>query len=103
MPFTVESRATAPVRGPNKFSKTVKESVLGVFNKLQEEPEHKANLLVWAKKNPNLFYPIAARLIPTEITATIRKVIRVQVGNGEEQPKIEDVEHIEIESKDFLE
>lgn len=58
-----------------RLTKTVKETVLAVFNQIQEDP--KANLTAFAKKYPRDFYAIAARLIPTEITGTIRQVIRV--------------------------
>ena len=62
----------------NKLTRTIKESVLSAFNELQDDP--KANLIAWGKKNPGLFYQIAAKLIPTElagtIEATVIKVIR---------------------------
>ncbi len=54
---------------PNKLTRTVKETVLAVFNDLQSDPA--ANLLTWAKKNPKDFYIIAAKLIPTEIAGSI--------------------------------
>lgn len=50
---------------PNKLTKTVRETVLKVFNDLQED--HKANLLTWAKQNPKDFYLIASKLIPNEL------------------------------------
>ena len=53
----------------NKVTKTVKETVLAVFNTLQEDPKH--SLEAFAKKYPRDFYPIAAKLIPTEVTATV--------------------------------
>lgn len=53
----------------NKLTRTVKETVLAVFNDLQEDPQ--ANLTAWAKKEPTEFYKIAAKLIPTDIKATI--------------------------------
>jgi hypothetical protein len=61
--------------GPNKLTKTVKETVLAVFNNLQEDPE--ANLLKWAKGEPTEFYKIAAKLIPTEITGSVKQIIIV--------------------------
>lgn len=51
---------------PNKFTRTVKETVLAVFETLQDDPEH--CLLAFAKSNQKEFYAIAAKLIPTEIT-----------------------------------
>lgn len=62
----------------NKITRTVKEAVLDVFNKLQDDP--KANLLEWGKKNPGMFYQIAAKLIPTEVDAKVaQKIITVEV------------------------
>jgi len=60
----------------NKLTVTVKECVLDVFNKLQEDP--KANMLSWAKEEPTEFYKIASKLIPAEITAKVEgKIITV--------------------------
>lgn len=56
----------------NKLTKTVKETVLEVFNKLQQDPEH--DLEWFGTTYPRDFYAIAAKLIPTEINAKINKV-----------------------------
>jgi hypothetical protein len=83
----------APGRPPgtqNKLQKTVKETVLSVFNEIQADP--KANLTAFAKKYPRDFYAIAARLIPTEITGTLRQVIRVT--DTEPTDEIEEAEVI---------
>lgn len=61
-----------PKGTPNKLTRTVKETVLAVFNDLQADP--KANLLSWGKGNPTEFYKIAAKLIPTEVNATVKDV-----------------------------
>lgn len=53
----------------NKLNRTVKETVLKVFQDLQQDP--KSNLLEWGKKNTSMFYQIAAKLIPTEISGQI--------------------------------
>jgi hypothetical protein len=53
----------------NKLTRTVKETVLAVFDDLQADP--KANLLSWGKENPTEFYKIAAKLIPTEVNANV--------------------------------
>lgn len=58
-----------PFGSMNKITKTVKEVVLDTFTKLQEDKDH--NLLEFAKKRPDLFYPIAAKLIPTDIKASV--------------------------------
>lgn len=57
---------------PNAITRTVKETVLAVFNDLQEDP--RANLFSWGKDNPTEFYKIAAKLIPTEVNATVNEV-----------------------------
>lgn len=64
-----------PSGTPNKLTRTVKETVLAVFNDLQSDP--KVNLESWAKNEPTEFYRIAAKLIPTEITGTVKTVIKV--------------------------
>jgi hypothetical protein len=56
----------------NKITKTVKETVLEAFNILQLDP--KANLISWGKENPKDFYQVAAKLIPTEVNATVDKI-----------------------------
>lgn len=56
----------------NKLTKTVKETVLAVFNDIQEDP--KVNLTNFAKTYPRDFYAIAAKLIPTEINAKVEEV-----------------------------
>lgn len=53
----------------NKLTKTVKETVLAVFNDLQSDP--KVNLLAFARNYPRDFYAIAAKLIPTEVSASV--------------------------------
>lgn len=70
----------------NVLTKTVKETVLAVFNKLQEEEDTKSNLLNWARLNPHLFYPIAAKLIPTEVNANLSGEINTfNVGFNKEE------------------
>lgn len=72
----------ASKRGPNKITRTVKETVLAVFNDLQEDPQ--ANLAAWAKTRPTDFYNIAAKLIPTEVKANIDGEITVKQITGME-------------------
>jgi hypothetical protein len=64
-----------PKGAVNKTTKTVKETVLAVFNEIQEDP--KIKLSQFAKDYPRDFYQIASRLIPTEITGNIKTVIKV--------------------------
>lgn len=61
-----------PMGAKNHITKTVKETVLTVFNDLQSDP--KVNLKKFAQTYPRDFYQIASRLIPTEINAKINKV-----------------------------
>lgn len=67
-----------PKGATNKLTRTVKEALTEAFNDLQKDP--KAKLSAWGKNNPTAFYQIAAKLIPTELTAkveaTIIKVVR---------------------------
>lgn len=68
-----------PPGTPNKITATVKQTVLDVFNDLQSDPDH--NLKKFAQKHPRDFYAIAAKLIPTEITGSLKSVIKVNVSN----------------------
>lgn len=58
----------------NHLTKTVKETVLAVFQELQGDPKN--NLKAFAEKYPRDFYNIAAKLIPQDLKATV-KVVRV--------------------------
>lgn len=62
---------------PNKLTKTVKETVLAVFNDLQSDP--KANLHTWAKKEPTEFYRIASKLIPTEVSGKLNTKTTIEI------------------------
>lgn len=68
-----------PKGAVNKLTRTVKETVLAVFNDLQEDPQ--ANLATWAKGEPTEFYKIASKLIPTEVTATVKKTYKVNISD----------------------
>lgn len=67
--------AGKPFGAQNKLNRTVKETVLAVFNELQGDPQ--TSLKSFAVAFPRDFYAIAAKLIPTEITGSIRQVIVV--------------------------
>lgn len=56
----------------NKLTKTVKETVLDVFNRLQDDPLN--NLEAWAKNEPTEFYKIASKLIPSEVNANVEVI-----------------------------
>lgn len=68
---------------PNALTRTVKECVLDAFNELQADP--KANLLDWGRKNPGMFYQIAAKLIPAEINAHVDHKIITVIPPGKKQ------------------
>lgn len=72
MPKFEKGNAGKPKGAVNKITKTVKETVLAAFNDLQNDP--KANILAWAKDEPTEFYKIAAKLIPTEVNASVEVV-----------------------------
>ena len=69
-----------PTRGQGKLNKTVKETVLAVFNELQSDP--KVKLSAWAKDEPTEFYKIAAKLIPTEVAGNIDSKITLTIVRG---------------------
>ncbi|MGI9143075.1 MAG: hypothetical protein ACR2IJ_07770 [Fluviibacter sp.] len=66
-----------PKGSVNKLHKTVKETVLNVFNSIQGDPKH--NLEAFAKKHPKEFYLIASKLIPTEMIGTTETIIKVTI------------------------
>jgi hypothetical protein len=68
--FTKGNGGGRPKGVQNKLTKTVKETVLSVFNDIQTDP--KVNLKAFAKKHPRDFYQIAAKLIPTEIKGDVK-------------------------------
>jgi tartrate dehydratase alpha subunit/fumarate hydratase class I-like protein len=53
----------------NKLTKSVKEAFEIAFNQLQDDSD--ANLAEWAKNNTTEFYKLAAKLIPTSVSADI--------------------------------
>lgn len=78
IPFK-EGNPGKPKGAKNKVTKTVKQAVLEVFLRLQDDPKH--DLEAFAKKHPKDFYQIAAKLIPTEVDASVKnsgiiKVVR---------------------------
>lgn len=69
-----------PKGSANHLTKTVKETVLKVFNELQTDPE--TSLTAFAEKYPRDFYAIAAKLIPTEISGKIDNEIKLTIVRG---------------------
>lgn len=77
-----------PKGAQNKLTKTVKDTVLTVFNQLQNDPKH--DLLAFGKKYPKDFYIIASKLIPTEVTANIsEKIIIVEIQDESNSSTLE--------------
>jgi hypothetical protein len=58
-----------PKGTPNKVTKTVKETLLQVFNDAQNDP--KTSLEALLKKDIRAFYAMCAKLIPTEIQGKV--------------------------------
>jgi hypothetical protein len=58
-----------PKGATNKLTKSVKEAFEIAFSELQEDKE--ANLTNWAKDNTTEFYKLAAKLIPTSVSADL--------------------------------
>lgn len=54
----------------NTVNATVKDNILAVFNRL----DGTAGMAAWARKNLTEFYKLYARLLPMEITATVKHV-----------------------------
>lgn len=72
-----------PAGVQNKITRTVREAVLDVFNEIQGDP--KVKLSQFAKDHPREFYAIAAKLIPTEVKATVeteRVIVNLIAPNG---------------------
>lgn len=65
-------RVKGSINESTKQMRTVKETVLSVFQDLQNDP--KANLMEFAKNNTKDFYQIAAKLIPTEVKANVEVI-----------------------------
>lgn len=74
MPFEKGQGGRKP-GATNLITRTVKETLLEVFNELQEDPE--TALKSFAVKYPRDFHQMAARLIPTELTGSIKHIINV--------------------------
>lgn len=66
-----------------------------MFNDLQEHPT--AKLAAWAEKEPTEFYKIAAKLIPTEVTTTVKTVFQVTLDEDKPDDHITDIQHEEVE------
>lgn len=63
-----------PKGSPNKLTKTVKQAFEEAFNALQADPGKPYALAEWGKKQPDKFYLIASKLIPTKVEAEVDDV-----------------------------
>lgn len=52
----------------NKITRTVREAFTEAFAAVNQGP---SALAAWGKANPDKFYPLATKLIPTEVTGSI--------------------------------
>lgn len=73
----VKGTSGRPPGAKNIVNRTVKETVLEVFNKLQDGGP--ASLEKWAKEEPTEFYKIASKLIPTEVSQQVEVTGGVQI------------------------
>lgn len=77
-----------PKGAQGHLTKTVKETVLSVFNDLQADP--KVNLKKFAQDHPRDFYQIAAKLIPTEISGSFTEIkVTIVRNNAGHKPEFE--------------
>lgn len=63
-----------PKGAVNKLTKTVREAFEDAFTELQKDPAKPYALVPWATKNPDKFYLLAQKLIPTQVQATVDDV-----------------------------
>lgn len=60
---------------PNKATKTVKENILSVFDKLGGD----SAMVQWAMENPTHFYQLYAKLLPQDINKTVEHKIPTSI------------------------
>ena len=60
-----------PKGAVNKLTRTVREAFEEAFEELQKDPAAPHALGPWAKKNPDKFYLLAQKLIPTQVQAQV--------------------------------
>lgn len=74
MPFE-KGQGGRKLGATNLITRTVKQTVLEVFTELQEDPKY--SLKTFAETYPRDFYHIASKLIPTELTGSLKHIINV--------------------------
>lgn len=60
----------------NKLTKSVKDAFQAVFTDLQTDPKKPYALGNWARAQPDEFYKLAAKLIPTDIKASVDATVK---------------------------
>jgi hypothetical protein len=78
MPFQKGNKGR-PHGATGRLNRTVRETVLEAFTELQDDPN--VNLVSWAREEPTEFYKIASKLIPTEITGSVKQIIVARIGD----------------------
>jgi len=63
-----------PKGAVGKLTRTVREAFEEAFEELQKDPTARHALAPWAKKNPDKFYLLAQKLIPTQVQAQVEDV-----------------------------
>ena len=61
----------------NRVTRTVKETFEQTFKDLQADPNKPHALAKWAQDEPTEFYKLAARLIPTDIKASVTATVKM--------------------------
>lgn len=56
------------------MTRTVKQAFEEAFTVLQSDPTARHALVPWAMRNPDKFYILAMKLIPTQVAATVDDV-----------------------------
>lgn len=63
-----------PKGSPNKLTKTVREAFEEAFTEMQKDPKAAHALGPWGMKNPDKFYLLSSKLIPTQVQAQVDDV-----------------------------
>ena len=61
---------------PNRVTRTVKEAFEAVFRDMQADATKPYALANWAQMQPDEFYKLAAKLIPTDIKASVTATVK---------------------------
>lgn len=73
-PGEVRNPNGRPKGVPNKMTRTVRQAFEEAFEQLQADPTQPYALGPWGKKNPDKFYLLSQKLIPTQVAATVDDV-----------------------------